>query len=150
MEDLDQICVSYVEPIFTVSCESGLVQSMNTLNKVSFEMDIPYPQVIASTEYEFEKSRIMFTGHKDWVHNLSDRLKSKGFQLSENIQHGLFVTGFGMISSNYEQKIFEHLSTKNIKISKYIRDAKGLLLVFPENQKEIFVKFSEFLVNSKS
>ncbi len=147
MENLDKICVSYVKPIYTVSSNQNLVHSINRLNHVSLKMDIPFSQVIASTEFAPEKSRVMFTGHEDWVHIFFKHLESEGFQLSLNVQHGLFISGFGISSSNYEQKVFEHLGLKNIHVSKYIRDAKGLLLVFPESHQDTFVQFSKFLID---
>lgn len=146
MEQLENLCVSHVEPILTVSSEEGLVQSINKMNQLASKMDIPYPQIIASTEYEANKSRIMFTGHKDWLGAFNKKLETVGFKPVGNIQIGLFISGFGLSSSTYEQTVFEKLENANLKILKYIRDAKGLLIVYNENQKTDMMKFAEQLI----
>lgn len=146
MEQLENLCVSHVEPILTVSSEEGLVQSINKMNQLASNMDIPYPQIIASTEYETNKSRIMFTGHKDWLQAFNKKLETVGFKPVGNIQIGLFISGFGLSSSTYEQTVFEKLENANLKILKYIRDAKGLLIVYNENQKIDMLKFAEQLI----
>lgn len=146
MEQLENLCVSYIEPILTVSCDFGLVESINKLNRISHAMDLPYPQIIASTEYEPNKSRIMFTGHKDWVLLLNKKLESNDFKKVGAVQVGLFVSGFGLSSSTYEQTIFEKMQTSNLKIQKYMRDAKGLLFVYAETEKAKVQAFADTLI----
>ncbi len=146
MEQLENLCVSHVDPILTVSSEFGLVQSINKMNRLASDMDIPYPQIIASTEYEPHKSRIMFTGHKDWLGSLNKKLETVGFKSSGHVQIGLFISGFGLSSSTYEQTVFEKLEHSNLKILKYIRDAKGLLIIYGEAQKSEMIKFAEQLI----
>jgi hypothetical protein len=146
MENLDQLCISYVEPIFTVSTPMGLVNSINKINEIAKTMDIPCPQIIASTEYESDKSRIMYMGHKDWVTALAKKLETQGLKSVGEIQNGLFITGFGITSSNFEADIFLKLSEAKLPILKYIRDSKGLLLVFLEGHKEQVTKFAESLI----
>ena len=99
MENLENLCVSYVEPILTAGYDSSLVKTINKLNQIAHAMDIPYPQLIASTEYEENKSRFMFTGHKDWIHSLAKKLDANNFKVSTSVQHGLFISGFGLSSS---------------------------------------------------
>lgn len=146
MENLDQLCISYVEPILTLSTNMSLVPSINKINEIAKTMDIPFPQVIASTEYETEKSRIMFTGHKDWIISLAKKLDSQGLKSVGEVQHGLFITGFGITSSNFEADIFSKLSEAKLPILKYIRDSKGLLLVFLESDKEMISNFAETIL----
>ena len=146
MENLDQLCLSYVEPILTVSTSMDLLQSINKINEVAKTMDIPFPQIIASTEHETDKSRIMYTGHKDWITSLAKKLDSQGLKAVGEVQHGLFITGFGITSSNFEADIFAKLSEAKLPILKYIRDSKGLLLVYLESDKEIIAKFAETIL----
>lgn len=146
MENLENLCVSYVEPILTIGYDASLVQTINKLNKVTQQMDIPYPQIIASTEYEMNKSRFMLTGHKDWIHSLAHKLEQNGFYVSKEIQIGLYISGYGLGSSTYEQTIFEMLETQNIKVLKYMRDAKGLLLVTSLSEKNLLTNFADSLI----
>ena len=146
MEQLENLCVSHVEPILTVSSDLGLVNSLNKMNRISLSMDIPYPQIIASSEYEPNKTRIMFTGHKDWLFALTKKLETNDFKLSTSVQVGLFISGFGLTSSTYEQAVFEKLGVLNIKILKYIRDAKGLLLIYNQDMKQQMIEFAEKLI----
>lgn len=146
MENLDQLCISYVEPILTVSTNLCLVDSINKINDIAKMMDIPFPQIIASTEYETDKSRIMYTGHKDWITSLGKKLETQGLKSVGEVQHGIFMTGFGMTSSNFEADIFSKLSEARLPILKYIRDSKGLLLVFLESDKETVSKFAETIL----
>lgn len=146
MENLNQLCISYVEPILTVSTSMSLVDSINKINEAAKIMDIPFPQIIASTEYDTDKSRIMFTGHKDWIASLAKKLDNQGLKNVGEVQHGLFITGFGITSSNFEADIFSKLSEAKLPILKYIRDSKGLLLVFLESDKEIISKFAESIL----
>jgi hypothetical protein len=146
MEQLENLCVSYIEPILTVSCDLSLVEAINKLNKISHLMDIPYPQIIASTEYDTNKSRIMFTGHKDWVFLLNKKLESSDFKKVGQAQIGLFISGFGLSSSTYEQTIFEKIQSTDLKILKYMRDAKGLLFVYAESEKIKAQEFADTLI----
>lgn len=141
MEELNRLCMSYIEPILTISSNLGLIESINKLNKVSHAMDIPFPQIIASTEYELQKSRIMYTGHKDWVYALSKKLEAQNLTPVGSIQYGVFISGFGLTSAHYEQTIFENLEKSKIKIEKYIRDASGILLIYTESEKEKIINF---------
>ena len=147
MENLDQVCLSYVEPIMTISASLGLVDTINKINEVSKTMDIPFPQIIASTEYEDGKSRVMFTGHKDWIAAFTKKLGSHDLKSVGEIQQGLYISGYGIVSSNFEAEVFERLGTAKLPILKYIRDSKGLLLVFLERDKSIVVGFADKLLS---
>lgn len=146
MEQLENLCVSHVEPILTYALDLNLVDTINKMNQISLNMDLPYPQIIAGTEYELEKSRVMFTGHKDWLSMYTERLKEEKFALVGSYQLGLFISGFGLSSSNYEQEVFEMLKKSKIKILKYIKDAKGLLLVYSVEEKQEMIRFIEKLI----
>ncbi len=146
MEKLEQLCLSYIEPIMTVSTELSLVESINKINEVARFMDLPYPQIIASTEFEPNKSRIMFTGHKDWILTFTKKLESMNLRTLTDNQHGLFISGYGISSTNFDADIFFKLAAAQVPIAKFIRDSKGLLLVFSESQKNKVTQFASELI----
>lgn len=146
MENLDQVCLSYVEPIITVSASMSLIETINKINEVSRIMDLPFSQIIASTEFEPGKSRVMFTGHKDWIAAFSKKLESHDLKIVGEIQHGLYISGFGIVSSNFEAEIFEKLGEAKLPILKFIRDSKGLLLIYSAQARSQVQSFADKLL----
>lgn len=145
MEKITELNLSCVDPIVTVEIKKTLVESIIYLNSVSQELDLPYLQIIAGTEADPHNSRVMFTGHKDWLNHYLMHLKKSNTVHFKEDQIGFYINGFGLNSTAYEQILMIKLKESQISILKIIKEAQGILCVLKAQDKAAAVKFFDSL-----
>lgn len=146
MESLNISTISVFEPILTVSYKTALDQSLTSLMDLARRMDIPYPTLIASTSAG-EGSRLMLTGHKDWIEDLFSTLKKEEDVTSVVSEHfGLMVQGNGLENGTALVSFIEKLQAASIKVDKVLKDPQGILFSFHHTEKEKVLKaFNNYL-----
>lgn len=144
MESTNIKNISVFEPILTVSFSSPLNEALIQLMDVSQKVDLPYPTLIASTSTPDGASRLMLTGHKDWIGQYFTTLSEQEF-ISQVVQDhfGIMVQGHGLESGSALVDLVKSLKDLGIQIDKCIKEPHGILFSFHNSEREKILKFLE-------
>lgn len=136
MESTNIKSLSVFEPILTVSYTSSLKEALTSLMDLAREMDIPFPTLIASTSAG-EGSRLMITGHKDWIAGLFAELqKQQNISCVVSDHFGILIQGVGLENGTGLMSLIQKLKDSEIHVDKVLKDPQGILFSFHKSEKE--------------
>jgi hypothetical protein len=148
MEKMTKLNLSYIDPIITVELDLTLVDGIVFLNKISQDLDLPYLHIIAGTQATQKTSRVMFTGHKDWLESYLSHLKNSEHVQIKEPQIGFYINGFGLNSAAFEQTLMSKFKENKLSILKVIKEAQGILCTLRAEDKAPAVKFFDTLITA--
>ncbi len=136
MESVNINAISVFEPILTVSYRLPLDQAICKLMDVSRTLDLPFPTLVASTAAG-EGSRLMVTGHKDWIGDLFTQLQTESDIEKVVSDHvGIMIQGMGLENGTALVSLIQKLQEAQVQIDKVLKDPQGILFSFPHSEKE--------------
>lgn len=142
MESINIKNISVFEPILTVSLSSALNEALVQMMDVAQKEDLPYPTLIASTSTPDGSSRLMITGHKDWIGQLFTALLEQPFVTNVVQEHfGIMVQGHGLENGSALVDLVKNFQSFGVKIDKCIKEPHGILFSFHNSEREKALQF---------
>lgn len=142
--------ISLFEPILTVGWKLPLPEALIQLMEVSQAHDLPYPTLVASTEAPEQSSRLMLTGHQDWIFKYVEAFKTETHvDFCDQHHFGALVQGYGLENGSALVELIQSMKKEDIKLSKVLKESQGILFSFPYSEKEKVLAFMQKSLNQK-